>query len=153
LDFLWDFFQWALGPQWRWSAPTALWLLLFFASPWGRSLAGNDADRKRWIGFLTQDRGKRRHQRVMTRLLDAVDTRLSGPEIEAEKSGCKGVELRPAYPDDASGRGLPDPQLCSAMDRRQSAAVYWQRIESTTPPYGDVNITRRAKDQRDRRVA
>jgi hypothetical protein len=86
LDFLWDSFQWAFGPQWRWSVPIALWLFLFFVSPWGRSLAGNDADRKRWIGFLTQDRGKRRYQRVMTRLLDAVDTRLSGPEIEAEKS-------------------------------------------------------------------
>lgn len=41
----------------------------------------------------------------------------------------------------------------SALGGKPPAVVYWQRIETTNPPYGDVNTTCRATDQQVQRVA
>ena len=41
----------------------------------------------------------------------------------------------------------------SSLGGKPPAVVYWQRTEATNPPYGDVDITGRAKDQQVQRVA
>ena len=41
----------------------------------------------------------------------------------------------------------------SALGGKPPAVVYWQRIEEIKPPNGDVNITCRATDQQEKRVA
>mgnify|MGYP003677373244 CR=1 FL=1 len=41
----------------------------------------------------------------------------------------------------------------SSLGGKPPAVVYWQRTEATNPPYGDVDITCRAKDQQVQRVA
>jgi hypothetical protein len=78
-----EFFQ-ALFGGWHWmiSGAILLWLVLAFATPFGR-IWKNETDRKRVVGFLMQNRGKTRYARVMRRLLDWIDNTLSAPEQAA----------------------------------------------------------------------
>ncbi|MEL7117362.1 MAG: hypothetical protein AAGP08_17555, partial [Pseudomonadota bacterium] len=68
------------GSAW-WVVVPVLIFAVLWRSPLG-SLWKNEADRKRWIGLLIQDRAKARYARVMGKALDWLDARLSQREID-----------------------------------------------------------------------
>lgn len=73
-----EFFR-AIWPIWWLWVPMAFWGLLY---GWlYKDLWRHEADRKRVIGRLIQDKPVAPYRRVLTGMLDRVDARLSGPEV------------------------------------------------------------------------
>jgi len=73
-----DFYK-AVWPYWWLWGPASTWFLFYW---WlYLDLWKHDADRKRVIGWLIQDKPLATYRRVMTGLLDRIDARLSGPEL------------------------------------------------------------------------
>ena len=61
------------------SFPLVTFAILAGFSPYGK-IYENDIDRKKWVGRLYQDQFKGRYRRIMTPLLDRIDTALSTDE-------------------------------------------------------------------------
>jgi len=69
----------SIWPIWWLWAPVASWGLLY---GWlYKDLWRHDADRKRVVGWLIQDKPLATYRRVLTGLLDRIDARLSGREL------------------------------------------------------------------------
>ncbi len=74
-----------LTKGWVVYGPAATFIVLLTLTPFG-NVWQSDADRKRVIGNLAQGRARMRYERIMRRVLDWIDLRLSRDELDRQLS-------------------------------------------------------------------
>ena len=83
MDDLISFILDAWVEYWQVIVPVLIFAVLV-KSPYGE-IWKSEADRKKWIGALIQNRGQQRYRQIMGQWLDRLDGKLSQPQLDQER--------------------------------------------------------------------